>query len=100
RLFEAMSCFEGPSPAAAFFAAVFFADTGTLLSFVAVDVSRARLATGHLSLRGGQRGPRGDFAHGVRSGAAQRELAGLTALPSSWTSKWRWQPVEEPVVPT
>ncbi len=40
-----------------------------------------------------------------RDGAAGRARpqmyeAGLTALPSSWISKWRWQPVEDPVVPT
>src|SRR5699024_11160459 len=42
RLFEAMSFFEGPSSAAAFFGAVFFADIGTLLSFVAVDARPGR----------------------------------------------------------
>src|SRR5699024_4603293 len=37
-----MSFFEGPSSAAAFFAAVFFADIGTLLSFVAVSACPGR----------------------------------------------------------
>src|SRR5690625_2483322 len=27
-------------------------------------------------------------------------MVGLTALPSSWISKWRWQPVDPPVLPT
>src|SRR5699024_4667648 len=38
-----MSFFEGPASAAAFFAAVFFADIGTLLSFVAVGARPGRV---------------------------------------------------------